>query len=225
MSNIVPFEQQQAIAKAVVASRLFGMTTEAQALALMALCEAEGMHPVRALQEFHIIQGRPALKADAMLARFQQRGGAVKWIEYSDAKVCGEFSHPQGGTLRVEWTIEQAKKIGLAGKDNWKNYPRAMLRSRCISEGVRAVAPGVATGIYTVDEVQDMTTHELQDSGPIEVVDPWNTEQITEATVAADKGVLEYQRWWKGQEPTWRDRAVGTKRHADFKAKASEVAA
>lgn len=225
MSNVVPFDQQQAIAKAVVASKLFGMTSESQALALMALCEAEGMHPVRALQEFHIIQGRPALKADAMLARFQARGGSVKWLDYTDAKVIGEFSHPQGGTLKVEWTIEQAKRIGLAGKDNWKNYPRAMLRSRCISEGVRAVAPGVATGIYTVEEMHDMTPAEQKEMGDIEQIDPWSAGQVAEALAAAEEGLPAYSAWWKAQPPEFRDKAVGTTRHADMKAKATEVPA
>jgi hypothetical protein len=31
-----------------------------------------------------------------------------------------------------------------------------MLRARCISEGVRTVYPGIAVGVYTVEEVQDM---------------------------------------------------------------------
>ena len=158
MSNIVPFEQQVTLARAFVQSGLFGVKNESQALALMALCEAEGMHPARAIQEFHIVQGRPAMKADAMLARFQQAGGMVEWVEYTDKKVSGKFSHSVNSPtpVLVEWTIEQATKAGLAGKDNWKNYPRAMLRARVISEGIRATNPAVCVGVYTPEEVQDM---------------------------------------------------------------------
>lgn len=53
------------------------------------------------------------------------------------------------------WTIAQAKSAGLTGKDVWKQYPRAMLRARVISEGIRTVYPGVSVGVYTVEEVQD----------------------------------------------------------------------
>jgi len=222
MTQLVPFEQQRLMAEAIVKSGLFGIKSADQALALMALCEAEGMHPMRAVQEYHVIQGRPALKADAMLARFQARGGSVKWISYTDDKVSGEFSHPQGGTLLVEWTIARAKTAGIAGKDNWKNYPRAMLRSRCISEGVRAIAPGVATGIYTVDEVQDMTPAERQ-MGDVEQVDPWTEAQQAEAAAAAGEGIDAYQVWWKSQPEEFRRLAVGTTRHADMKAKAAEA--
>ncbi len=158
MSNIVPFEQQSKMAESFVKSGLFGIKTKEQALALMALCEAEGKHPALAIQEYHIIQNRPALKADAMLSRFQKEGGVVEWVEYSDTKVTGKFSHAKSCPLPVAitWTIDMAKRIGLAGRDNWKNYPRAMLRSRVISEGVRTVYPGVTVGLYSVEEVQDM---------------------------------------------------------------------
>jgi hypothetical protein len=224
MSHLVPFSEQKALAEAVVKSNLFGIKSADQALALMALCEAEGMHPMRAVQEYHIIQGKPALKADAMLARFQARGGSVQWTVYTDDKVAGEFSHPQGGKLVVEWSMARARQAGIAGKDNWKNYPRAMLRSRCISEGVRAVAPGVATGIYTVDEVQDMTPAERQ-MGDVEQVDPWTEEQQAEASEAAGKGINAYQTWWKTQPEDFRRSTAGTTRHADMKAKAAEVPA
>ncbi len=58
--------------------------------------------------------------------------------------------------MTLDWTMERAKAAGLTGKDNWRNYPRQMLKARCISEGVRAVFPGACSGIYSVEEVQDM---------------------------------------------------------------------
>lgn len=140
----------------IAKSGLFGVKSSEQAVALMLVAQAEGRNPFEAARDYHVIQGRPALKADAILARFQQAGGRVEWLEYTDTKVAGKFTHPQGGTVMVDWTMERAKTAGLSGKDNWHNYPRAMLRARCISEGVRTVFPGVASGIYAVEEVQDM---------------------------------------------------------------------
>lgn len=165
---VVPFEQQVTIANAFVRSGLFGVKNVDQALSLMAICEAEGLHPAKAVQEYHVIQGRPALKADAMLARFQRAGGKVSWTTYTDECVSGTFSHQAGGSVEIKWTIEQARKIKLTDKDNWKNYPRSMLRSRCISEGVRSVYPGIATGMYTVDEVQDMAPSQPQGATRVE---------------------------------------------------------
>jgi hypothetical protein len=153
---LVPINDMERMAVAVAKSGLFGMKTPEQAMSLMLIAQAEGVHPARAIQEYHIIQGRPALRADAMLARFQAAGGRVEWTCYTDARVCGKFSHPQGGTVEIDWTQERAKAAGLLNRDNWKSYPRQMLRSRVISEGVRTVYPGSAAGIYTAEEVQDM---------------------------------------------------------------------
>lgn len=152
---IVPVSEMERIASAVANSKLFGITTVDQALSLMAIAQAEGKHPASAAKEYHIIKGRPSLKADAMLARFQQAGGTVNWIERTDSKVSGKFIHPQGGELVVTWTLEDGKRAGLAGGDNWKKYPRQMLTARVISEGVRAVYPAVVSGLYTPEEVGD----------------------------------------------------------------------
>jgi len=150
-------QQLEKMGEYIAKSGLFGMKTKDQAIALMLVAQAEGLHPATAAQDYHIIQGRPSLKADAMLARFQRAGGAVKYHKYTDEEVSATFSHPQGGSLDISWDMARAKKAGLGTKDNWKNYPRNMLRARVISEGIRSLAPGVLGGMYTPEEVVDMT--------------------------------------------------------------------
>jgi hypothetical protein len=165
------------MAAAIAASGLFGMKDKNSVLALMAVAQSEGLHPATAARDFHIIQGRPALKADAMLARFQNAGGKVDWKEYTDEKVTGLFSHPNGGELSVSWTIEQAQRIGLVKPGSgWQKFPRAMLRSRCISEGIRSVFPGSVTGFYTPEEVETFTPP--KDLGKVDQV----TGEVVELT-------------------------------------------
>jgi hypothetical protein len=153
--SVIPFSELEAMSSYIVRSKLFGAKDESQAMSLMLLAQAEGMHPMSAIQDFDIVQGRPARKTHSILARFQAAGGSVAWEEIIATRACGTFSHPQGGSLRVEWLFEDAKKIGLTAKDNWKNYPKAMLRARCIAEGVRAVFPGAIGGMLSVEEAQD----------------------------------------------------------------------
>lgn len=179
MSNLVPYQDIEKMAKAVAESGLFGVKEPEQALALMLIAQAEGQHPAIAARDYHIIQGRPALKADAMLARFQNSGGKVEWQEYTDERVTGVFSHPAGGSVPITWTLDQAKHIGLVKPGSgWVKYPRAMLRSRCISEGIRSVYPGCVSGTYSVEEVQDFDDKpakanppEVKDMGAAEVVE------------------------------------------------------
>ena len=146
----------QIMAKAISASNFFGVKSPEQAMALMLIAQAEGMHPAIAARDYHVIQGKPALKADAMLARFLQSGGKVEWTSYTDAKVAAKFSHPQGGSIEVDWDMQRAKNAGLGTKEMWVKYPRQMLRARVISEAIRTVYPGANSGFYTVEEVQDM---------------------------------------------------------------------
>lgn len=164
----VTFSDMRAMAEVIAKSRLFGMKTADEALALMVIAQAEGLHPGIVARDYHIIQGRPSLKADTMLARFQQSGGKVEWITLTDQKAEAIWSHPASPRpLTLDWTIERANAVmqwntkdnkyePITVKDNWKNYPRAMLRARLISEAVRTVYPAVSVGIYTPEEVMDM---------------------------------------------------------------------
>lgn len=143
------------MARAFAASKLFGVQNPEQALALCLVAQAEGRHPASAAQDYHIISGRPAKKADAMLRDFIAAGGKVEWHTLDNEKADATFSHPSGGTVRIDWTLQRAKDAGIANP-MWKKYPRQMLRSRVVSEGVRTVCPGATSGMYVPEEVQDI---------------------------------------------------------------------
>ena len=164
---LIPYDEMERMAAAIAKSGLFGMKTPEQALALMCVAQAEGRHPGSVATEYHIIQGRPTLKADTMLARFQQAGGKVEWTSYTDECVAAVFTHPSGGSVEIDWTMQRAKAAGLATKDVWKQYQRQMLRARVICEGVRTIYPGVAIGIYTPEEVMDFEL--VKSVGPVTV--------------------------------------------------------
>jgi hypothetical protein len=172
VTTLVPLGDIERMSMMMAKSGLFGVRTPEQAASLMLIAQAEGLHPAIACRDYHVIQGRPALKSDAMLARFQQAGGRVEWTEYTDRRVAGKFSHPQGGSIEVDWTIERAKGANLTNKDTWRQYPRQMLRARVISEGIRAVFPGVVVGTYSVEEVQDMASPAVVVATEPQLADP-----------------------------------------------------
>lgn len=154
--SVPPLDAMERAATYLVKSGLFGVKSPEQAIALMLVAHAEGRPFVSAITDYHVIQGRPALKADTMLARFQAARGRVEWDELTDTRVTGRFLGPDAEKwVTITWTIEDARRAGLGGKDVWKQYPRAMLRARVISEGVRTCLPAVLSGMYTVEEVRD----------------------------------------------------------------------
>lgn len=204
----ISVNEVERMAHAVAKSGLFGVKNVEQAMALMLIAQAEGMHPAIAARDFHVIQGRPALKADAMLARFQAAGGKVQWTSYTELKVAGIFSHPAGGSVEVEWTFAQAQKAGLTGKDVWKQYPRAMLRARVVSEGIRTVYPGVAVGVYTPEEIADsdsnLSSRTERDMGAAEIVDTpaqMPAGLLESAQAAAMEGRTTFGAFWKSASP------------------------
>lgn len=218
---VIPYSDMEKMAGVIAQSGLFGVRHPVQALALMLVAQAEGLHPATAARDYHVIQGRPALRTDAMLARFQAAGGKVQWHDYTDDVVSATFSHPAGGSLRVEWTIERARTAGLAGKETWKQYPRAMLRARVISEGIRAVYPGVLSGMYAPEEVRDMAEPPVAE--PPETPPRFDVD-AADAAIASMTDVDALRAWLKAtaREQGWQ---AGDVRYEMLKSACAERAA
>ena len=171
-------QDPMALCQAIAVSGLSGAKTKESAFALACMALAEdpkaAENPLafmaalgRASTNYHIVNGRPTMKSEIMLARFQQAGGKVEWSQYDDKRVCGTFYHPSGGTISVDWTIERAKAAGLTGKPGpWQSHPRAMLRSRVIVEAIRTIYPAVLNGTMEPDEAMEATPVAVISSGP-----------------------------------------------------------
>jgi hypothetical protein len=140
-------------------------------MAVMLVAQAENKHPASVVQEYDIIQGKPALKSQAILARFQLSGGSVQWDVVTPKAVKGTFKHPQGGTLTVEWTIEMARQAGIYREGSgWSKYPEDMLRARVISRAVRSIYPACILGHYATEEVMDFDSPMPKHMGVVEDV-------------------------------------------------------
>jgi len=167
--NIIPFSEMAQMAQVLCQSGLFGIKRQEEALALMLIAQAEGRHPAIVARDYHIISGKPTLKADAMLARYQEAGGCVEWKVLSDIEVCAIFTHKSSGSFELSWSIDMAQKAQLTNNPTWKKFPRAMLRSRVLSEGIRTSYPSVICGTHTPDEVENFVEVPHKNETPIPV--------------------------------------------------------
>ena len=184
---LVPIAELKELAQSVAKSNFFPAFKNAeQALVLMMMAQVEGCHPMQAVQRYDVIQGKPAKKADAMLADFQQRGGTIAWTEYTDEAVEAEFTS-KGMTkpCKVRWTYKQAEAAGLTGKPTWKQFKRQMLKARVISEGIRISDPGVVAGLYTPEEVGDFEARPVSVNATAELkAEPTPPPRVTIDTTA-----------------------------------------
>lgn len=186
VAEVIPTPKQytlaemEVMAQALAASRLFGeIATAERALALMLLCDAEGLHPVQAMKRYHIIEGRPSMRADAMQAEFQARGGRLK-VHQADANVAhASFSHPvlMPDAIEIRVTYEDCKAAGITvgkygEKDNWKKFRADMLWARMITRGIRRVYPGIVAGIYAPEELEDARIIEAKETPAVPTPTP-----------------------------------------------------
>jgi hypothetical protein len=148
-------------------SGMFGCTQEGQGIILAMTCMSERISPLKFIQTYHIIEGKPSMRADAMLAKFVERGGKFVVIEKSEKKAAIRLVK-DGNDQTFSMTIDQAmaepfpwaydKKTGQKFlKKNWASpwMQKCMLWSRVVSDAVRTIDPGVNMGVYTPEEVQD----------------------------------------------------------------------
>lgn len=148
-------------------SGMFGCTQPGQGAVILSTCQSEGISPFEFMNTYHLIENRPSMKADAMLAKFMQAGGKYKVLSFSKEKAEGHFAFGDN-EITIDLTIKDAQESGLTHnakgqwKNNWKNFPRQMLWARVVSTAIRLVAPQIVAGIYTPEEVQDF------DSKPID---------------------------------------------------------
>jgi hypothetical protein len=146
-------------------SPIMGLTTPGDGVVVAMTVLAMGITPFDFYRTFHIIEGRPSMRADAMAAEFRRRGGKIRWLQLGDKGTAEAEFEFEGQTLRGSFTLDDARRMlgkDNAGKDridkpncNWQKYPDAMLRSRLLSNFIRIVAPEIVAGVYTPEEVAD----------------------------------------------------------------------
>jgi hypothetical protein len=129
--------------------------TPEQAIAIMMKGRELGIPPMYALSNIAVIQGKPAANAELMLALIYRDHGddAIQFVEASSSRAVISYKRRHWRERQTfAFTAEDAKQAGLTG-DNWRKYPGAMLRARCISAVARLAFPDTIGGMYTPDEL------------------------------------------------------------------------
>jgi len=135
-------------------SGMGGCTKVEQGEIIMMECMARKMSPLEFVKDYHLVNGKVTMRADAMAAKFNQGGGHIKWDDFNDKIASATFTDRRGHETKISYTLEEAAKAGVANRAGaWKQHTAAMLRARLISKAIRMIAPECITGIYTEDEI------------------------------------------------------------------------
>lgn len=138
-------------------SGMYGVKSPEDAFMRIATGLELGLSASQALRGVHVFSGKPTLAADTMLAVCQRSPLCETFacVESSASRATYVAKRRGQPETRLTWTIEEARSAKLDGKDNWKAYPAAMLRARCIAALARMVFPDLLLGLYTPEEMGD----------------------------------------------------------------------
>lgn len=172
-----PVKAVETIGKAITLSRIFGCQNESQGQVLALECFAKQLPPLALAEQYHLIDGKLSMKADAMLAGFEDMGGEYEIKEYSPDACEIIFRREKNElAIRITWEMAQQEKWpfgkGKELKTNWSTPigRQDMLWARVVSRGVRKLAPGVVCGRYTPEELIDSTEHVI-DVQPVPAIE------------------------------------------------------
>lgn len=115
-----------------------------------------GLAPMASIRGVHIVQGKPLLSADTMVALVLGSGLCEYFscIEETADKVTYETKRKGSPhSQRVTWSDEDTKAAGLQTKDNWRLHKKQMRRARAKAILARDVYPDVIAGCYDPDEI------------------------------------------------------------------------
>jgi len=141
-------------------SGIMGVSTPGDGAVVALTCMCEGITPLEFAKTYHIINGRPSMRADMMHAKFRSAGGKVAWLNMGDDGKAAEATFEfEGQQAQIKYTIEDAKNVVGDKLDkpdsNWKKDRGAMLRARLITKAIRILAPELIAGVYTPEELEE----------------------------------------------------------------------
>ena len=119
---------------------------------------ALGLKPLQSLQNLAVINGRPALWGDAVIALVLASPVCDYVTEEDDGTTAVCRVRRKGGAEQVRsFSMEDARMAGLAGKQGpWTQYPKRMRQLRARAFALRDVFPDVLRGMAVAEELQDM---------------------------------------------------------------------
>jgi hypothetical protein len=125
-----------------------------------------GLPPLIAIMNIAVINNKPTLKADMMVA-LALRSGKIEDIRISFIGKEHENDENYGCRVTIKrkdiktlfkatFTRRDAKVAGLSFKDNWQKYERRMLKHRAMAFCIRDSLPEIFAGIYLPDELENI---------------------------------------------------------------------
>jgi hypothetical protein len=169
-SNIEAFEAAQRMVKPLATSDLVPTAFKnniGSCLIALNLANRIGADPLQVMQSLYIVHGKPSFSSAFLIACFNQCGRytAIRYEMFgerdTDSWGCKAYTTEKATGELIEGvavTIGMAKAEGWFSKtgSKWKTMPELMMRYRAATFLIRSVAPEIALGFQSTEEVRDV---------------------------------------------------------------------
>lgn len=153
------------MAKALSHSAMFAKRfngNPADVLGAVMLGKSMGIEPISALTSINVINGTPTASAMLIAALIRRAGHRIDYQRDEKRLVvsCTITRADDGSSVTETWSMDRAKRMGLAGRGMWAKDPMTMLSWRALTSAARLAVPDVVLGLsYTPDEIQEQPQH------------------------------------------------------------------
>ena len=124
-----------------------------------------GLHPIQALQNIAVINGKPSIYGDAMLALVQNHsafGGIQESFDEAAQVATCIVWRKSGEKHTVTFSQADAKQAGLWGKPGpWTQYPKRMMTFRARGFALRDQFADALAGLISREEAEDMPERDM----------------------------------------------------------------
>ena len=130
-----------------------------------------GLNPLQSIQNISVINGRPCVWGDALLALVQNHpsfGGIEETFDDATMTASCTVWRKKGTKHTQTFSKADAELAGLWGRNTWKQYPKRMLAMRARGFALRNQFADALLGLITAEEAQDIPVTESVKTQSIE---------------------------------------------------------
>lgn len=145
------------------------VNTPEKAIAIIMKGRELGIGSMEALSSINVIQGKPSVSPQLMLALARRTGELEDLkMEATDKGATVTIKRKGQSPYTTTFGIAEATALGLLQKDNYKKQPATMFQWRALAGNLRVTFPDAISGLYTVDEMEGNETT-VTTRGPIQM--------------------------------------------------------
>ena len=163
-----------------------------------------GLAPLQALQNIAVINGKPSVYGDSLLAmvRADSRCMGVEETQEGGVATCIVKRKLADGSIeevKRTFSMKQAQQAQLANRPTWKAYPERMLQHRARGNALRDAFPDVLRGIITTEEAQDYDDPKdvtpTQEAVAAPTIETLSAPKVEEAEVVPEPPVSQFDKY------------------------------